>query len=141
MSWFNKNEYKTFLKQRLKEEKKRFKVALDIEKYRIKKSNCLEYILDQIDLKIDRYTKELPKTGYFIIEDYSLPEYIKRTKFLFFTLRNERKYDKEIFEEVLNEVISFLIKEGYELVSHSTAYRSCLFQKSFYYSYYLKYNV
>lgn len=37
MSWFNKNEYKTFLKQRLKEEKKRFKVALDIEKYRIKK--------------------------------------------------------------------------------------------------------
>lgn len=36
MSWFNKNEYKTFLKQRLKEEKKRFKVALDIEKYRIK---------------------------------------------------------------------------------------------------------
>lgn len=61
MSWFNKNEYKTFLKQRLKEEKKRFKVALDIEKYRIKKSNCLEYILDQIDLKIDRYTKELPK--------------------------------------------------------------------------------
>lgn len=42
MSWFNKNEYKTFLKQRLKEEKKRFKVALDIEKYRIKKSNCLE---------------------------------------------------------------------------------------------------
>lgn len=26
MSWFNKNEYKTFLKQRLKEEKKRFKV-------------------------------------------------------------------------------------------------------------------
>lgn len=31
MSWFNKNEYKTFLKQRLKEEKKRFKVALDIE--------------------------------------------------------------------------------------------------------------
>lgn len=112
MSWFNKNEYKTFLKQRLKEEKKRFKVALDIEKYRIKKSNCLEYILDQIDLKIDRYTKELPKTGYFIIEDYSLPEYIKRTKFLFFTLRNERKYDKEIFEEVLNEVISFLIKKG-----------------------------
>lgn len=62
MSWFNKNEYKTFLKQRLKEEKKRFKVALDIEKYRIKKSNCLKYILDQIDLKIDRYTKELPKT-------------------------------------------------------------------------------
>lgn len=54
MSWFNKNEYKTFLKQRLKEEKKRFKVALDIEKYRIKKSNCLKYILDQIDLKIDR---------------------------------------------------------------------------------------
>lgn len=52
MSWFNKNEYKTFLKQRLKEEKKRFKVALDIEKYRIKKSNCLKYILDQIDLKI-----------------------------------------------------------------------------------------
>lgn len=38
MSWFNKNEYKTFLKQRLKEEKKRFKVALDIEKYRIIKS-------------------------------------------------------------------------------------------------------
>lgn len=63
MSWFNKNEYKTFLKQRLKEEKKRFKVALDIEKYRIKKSNCLKYILDQIDLKIDRYIKELPKTG------------------------------------------------------------------------------
>lgn len=54
MSWFNKNEYKTFLKQRLKEEKKRFKVALDIEKYRIKKSNCLKYILDQIDLKIQR---------------------------------------------------------------------------------------
>jgi hypothetical protein len=64
MSWFNKNEYKTFLKQRLKEEKKRFKVALDIEKYRIKKSNCLKYILDQIDLKIDRYIKELPKTGF-----------------------------------------------------------------------------
>ena len=51
MGWFNKNEYKTFLKQRLKEEKKRFKAALDIEKYRIKKSNCLEYILNQIDLK------------------------------------------------------------------------------------------
>lgn len=99
MSWFNKNEYKTFLKQRLKEEKKRFKVALDIEKYRIKKSNCLEYILNQIDLKINRYIKELPRTGYFIIEDYSLPEYIKRTKFLFFTLRNEREHDKEIFEE------------------------------------------
>ena len=33
MSWFNKNEYKTFLKQRLKEEKKRFKVVqtTDIE--------------------------------------------------------------------------------------------------------------
>ena len=72
MSWFNKNEYKTFLKQRLKEEKKRFKVSLDIEKYRIKKSNCLEYILNQIDLKINRYIKELPRTGYFIIEDYSL---------------------------------------------------------------------
>lgn len=141
MSWFNKNEYKLFLKQRLKEEKKRFKVALDIEKYRIKKSNCLKYILDQIDLKINRYIKELPRTGYFIIEDYSLPEYIKRTKFLFFTLRNERKYDKEIFEEVLNEVISFLIKEGYELISHSTVIGGCLFQKSFYYSYYLKYNV
>lgn len=48
MSWFNKNEYKTFLKQRLKEEKKRFKVALDIEKYRIKvipqAGNKFEYI-------------------------------------------------------------------------------------------------
>lgn len=51
MNWFNKNEYKTFLKQRLKEEKKRFKVALDIEKYRIKKSNCLEYILDQPNIR------------------------------------------------------------------------------------------
>lgn len=48
MNWFNKNEYKTFLKQRLKEEKKRFKVALDIEKYRIKKSNCLEYNIADI---------------------------------------------------------------------------------------------
>lgn len=46
MSWFNKNEYKTFLKQRLKEEKKQFKIVLSIEKYRIKKSNCLKYILD-----------------------------------------------------------------------------------------------
>lgn len=83
----------------------------------------------------------MPRTGYFIIEDYSLPEYIKRTKFLFFTLRNERKYDKEMFEEILNEVISFLIKKDYELASHSTAIGGCLFQKSFYYSYYLKYNV
>lgn len=57
MSWFNKNEYKTFLKQRLKEEKKRFKVALDIEKYRIKKSNCLKYILDQI---AEGFIKEYP---------------------------------------------------------------------------------
>lgn len=141
MSWFNKNEYKTYFKQKLKAEKKQFKIALGIEKYRIKKSNCLKYILNQIDLKIDRYIKELLRTGYFIIEDYSLPEYVKRTKFLFFTLRNEREHDKEIFEEVLNEVISFLIKEGYELVSHSTAIGGCLFQKSFYYSYYLKYNV
>lgn len=30
MSWFNKNEYKTFLKQRLKEEKKRFKVVFEM---------------------------------------------------------------------------------------------------------------
>ena len=48
MSWFNKNEYKTFLKQRLKEEKKRFKIALSIEKYRIKvipqAGNKFEYI-------------------------------------------------------------------------------------------------
>lgn len=97
--------------------------------------------MDQIDLKIDRYIKELPKTGYFIIENYSLPEYVIRPKFLFFTLRNEREYDKEMFEEILNEVISFLIKKDYELISHSTAIGGCLFQKSFYYSYYLKYNV
>lgn len=83
----------------------------------------------------------MPKTGYFIIENYSLPEYVIRPKFLFFTLQNEREYDKEMFEEILNEVISFLIKEGYELISHSTAIGGCLFQKSFYYSYYLKYNV
>lgn len=48
MNWFNKNEYKTFLKQRLKEEKKRFKIALSIEKYRIKvipqAGNKFEYI-------------------------------------------------------------------------------------------------
>lgn len=55
MSWFNKNEYKTYFKQKLKAEKKQFKIALGIEKYRIKKSNCLKYILNQIDLKIDRY--------------------------------------------------------------------------------------
>lgn len=97
--------------------------------------------MDQIDLKIDRYIKELPRTGYFIIEDYSLPEYVIWPKFLFFTLQSEREYDKEMFEETLNEVISFLIKKDYELISHSTAIGGCLFQKSFYYSYYLKYNV
>lgn len=61
MSWFNKNEYKTYFKQKLKAEKKQFKIALGIEKYRIKKSNCLKYILNQIDLKIDRYIKKLLK--------------------------------------------------------------------------------
>lgn len=51
MSWFNKNEYKTFLKQRLKEEKKRFKIALSIEKYRIKKSILIKNSAIQLNIK------------------------------------------------------------------------------------------
>lgn len=141
MNLFHKNEYKTYLKQRFKEEKKQFKIAFSIEKERIKRSNCLKYILDQIDLKIDKTFEKLPKTGYVIIKDFNLPEYVYQPKFLFFTLRNEGEYDKEIFEKILNEVISFLIKKDYELISHSTTLSGCLFQKSFYYSYYLKHNV
>ena len=138
MSWFKRDEYKAYLKQRLKEQKIRYKKAIRIEKYRIKKSDCLSYILNQIDLVISRSTLELPETGYWIIESYFIPEGIGKPKFLFFTLRNENKHDKEIFEEVLNEVVSFLVNEGYELVTHSVAIGGCLFQKSFYYSYYFK---